>query len=168
MEPSKEHFLTTFPRPPFDQIPGYMSYYPMVGEQQSPTSDAYSDRIKHRKELHKEVEKRRRKTINDGIGELSKLLPESTPKSKGNIISSAVNYIKSLKAMIGDSDQIKQVERWNYEKEKLQQDIRNLHNQIKALKTENASLKALQPFEMPTLLSRESSEFKESVSDDQI
>jgi hypothetical protein len=166
MEPSKQHFLATFPRPPFEQIPGYMSYYPMVEEQQSPNSDTYSDRIKHRKELHKEVEKRRRKTINDGIEELSKLLPESTPKSKGSIISSAVNYIKSLKSIIGDSDQIRDVEEWNYEKVKFQEEIKNLNIQIKALKTENASLKALQRFDMPPVISTESSGFKESVSDE--
>jgi hypothetical protein len=158
MEPSKEHFMNTFPRPPYEHIPGYMSYYPITDQQQSPTSDVYVDRVKHRKLLHKEVEKRRRKTINDGIGELSKLLPETNPKdSKGNIIASAVNYIKTLQEMVGDSDQVKQVQSWNYEKSKMQQEISNLHNQIKVLKTENASLKTIQGFEIPNIISRESS-----------
>jgi bHLH factor len=149
MDPSKQQFMSSIPRPSFDQIPGYISsYYPMIDDA-SPT-DSFSDRIKHRKELHKEVEKRRRQNINDGILELSKLLPENTPKSKGNIISSAVNYIKSLKSMIGNSDQIQQVEKWNYEKTKLLDEIKNLSNQVKSLKNENESLRALR-FEIPMI-----------------
>lgn len=155
MDPSKQHFLSSV-RPPFDQVPGYISYYSMLEE--PPTSDTFNDRIKHRKELHKEVEKRRRQTINDGILELSKLLPENTPKSKGNIISSAVNYIRSLKSIIGDSDQIKEIERWNYEKSKMLDEMRNLHNQIRALKNENSALKALQQYEIPSMTSKESDE----------
>lgn len=156
MDPSKQNFLSSV-RPPFDLVPGYMSYYPMM-EEPSPISDTFTDRIKHRKELHKEVEKRRRQTINDGIIELSKLLPENSPKSKGNIISSAVNYIKSLKSMIGNSDQIKEIERWNYEKSKMLEEMRNLHNQIRALKNENAALKEIQRYDIPNLDSNGSNE----------
>ena len=52
--------------------------------------------------------------------------------------------------MIGNFDQIQQVEKWNYEKTKLLDEIKNLSNQVKSLKNENESLRALR-FEIPMI-----------------
>ena len=43
------------------------------------------------------VERRRRETINEGINELAKIVP-NCEKNKGSILASAVNYIIHLKA----------------------------------------------------------------------
>ncbi|MCJ1237823.1 basic helix-loop-helix protein [Varicellaria rhodocarpa] len=51
---------------------------------------------KIRKDNHKEVERRRRETINEGINELAKIVP-NCEKNKGSILASAVNYIIQLK-----------------------------------------------------------------------
>jgi len=48
-----------------------------------------------RKDNHKEVERRRRETINEGINELAKVIPGSD-KNKGAILQSAVSYIADL------------------------------------------------------------------------
>ncbi|KAF9583964.1 basic helix-loop-helix protein [Lunasporangiospora selenospora] len=48
-----------------------------------------------RKDNHKEVERRRRENINDGITEISKMVP-SSEKNKGSILKEAVKYIRTL------------------------------------------------------------------------
>ncbi|KAG0207027.1 basic helix-loop-helix protein [Mortierella sp. GBA30] len=50
---------------------------------------------KVRRDNHKEVERRRRETINAGINELAKLIPNSE-KNKGSILRQAVRYITSV------------------------------------------------------------------------
>ncbi|MCJ1285163.1 basic helix-loop-helix protein [Xylographa opegraphella] len=51
---------------------------------------------KVRRDNHKEVERRRRETINEGINELAKIVP-GCEKNKGSILQRAVNYIIELK-----------------------------------------------------------------------
>ncbi|CAO3569851.1 unnamed protein product [Mortierella alpina] len=52
-----------------------------------------------RRDNHKEVERRRRETINAGINDLAKLIPNSE-KNKGSILKQAVRYITSIQADI--------------------------------------------------------------------
>lgn len=62
-----------------------------------PGTEAYA---KMRKVNHKEVERKRRQTINEGLDELAKLIasPHSQPeKNKGAVLAKAVNYINELK-----------------------------------------------------------------------
>lgn len=48
-----------------------------------------------RKHNHKEVERRRRETINEGINEIAKIVP-GCEKNKGSILQRAVSYITEL------------------------------------------------------------------------
>lgn len=66
--------------------------------------------LRQRRENHKEVERRRRETINEGINELAKLIPEGE-KNKGKILSRAVQYIHELK-----QQQSNDLEKWTLEK----------------------------------------------------
>ncbi|MCJ1313803.1 basic helix-loop-helix protein [Agyrium rufum] len=66
---------------------GGMNVKPAVG------SDEWH---KVRKDNHKEVERRRRETINEGINELAKLVP-NCDKNKGSVLQAAVSYIQQLK-----------------------------------------------------------------------
>lgn len=50
-----------------------------------------------RKNNHKEVERRRRETINEGINEIAKIVP-GCEKNKGSILQRAVSYITELTA----------------------------------------------------------------------
>lgn len=50
---------------------------------------------KLRRDNHKEVERRRRETINDGINELAKVVPNSE-KNKGAILRQAAKYIHTI------------------------------------------------------------------------
>jgi len=66
--------------------------------------------LKQRRANHKEVERRRRETINEGINELAKLIPEDE-KNKGRIIARAVQYIQHLK-----EQEAANLEKWTLEK----------------------------------------------------
>ncbi|KAI7828719.1 hypothetical protein BC939DRAFT_380747, partial [Gamsiella multidivaricata] len=50
---------------------------------------------KQRRDNHKEVERRRRETINAGINDLAQMIPNSD-KNKGSILRQAVKYIQEL------------------------------------------------------------------------
>ncbi|KAF9175062.1 basic helix-loop-helix protein [Mortierella sp. AD011] len=52
---------------------------------------------KMRRDNHKEVERRRRETINEGINDLSKVVP-NCDKNKGSILRQAVKYIQEILA----------------------------------------------------------------------
>jgi bHLH factor len=60
-----------------------------------------------RRDNHKEVERRRRETINEGINDIAKMVPNSD-KNKGSILRQAVKYIQMIVAenerMQADSD----------------------------------------------------------------
>ncbi|ORX65134.1 hypothetical protein DL89DRAFT_217073, partial [Linderina pennispora] len=83
---------------------------------------------KQRKESHKEVERRRREVINQGIDRLAELVP-SAEKNKGRILAQAVDYIHRLKAT-----EAKNIEKWTIEKLLADQAISELTSQNEQLK----------------------------------
>ena len=64
---------------------------------------------RQRKDNHKEVERRRRSAINDGIVQLSQIVPGCDVKNtnKGSIIIAAVRYIQDLK-----NNEASNIEKW--------------------------------------------------------
>lgn len=92
--------------------------------------------LKQRRANHKEVERRRRETINEGINELAKLIPEDE-KNKGRIIARAVQYIQHLK-----EQEASNLEKWTLEKLLCEQAISELSLQVETLKHQNSQLKA--------------------------
>lgn len=87
---------------------------------------------KVRKDNHKEVERRRRETINKGIEDLAQVVPDCD-KHKGQILSKAVEYIKKLK-----ENEHQYMEKLTLEKLLAEQAIAELSNTNKALKNELA------------------------------
>lgn len=83
-----------------------------------------------RKDNHKEVERRRRETINKGIMELAKVVP-GCDKHKGQILSQATEYIKRLK-----ENEQHNLEKMTLEKLVTEQMIQDLSNKNKSLKSE--------------------------------
>ncbi|CCD22560.1 Cbf1p NDAI_0A04030 [Naumovozyma dairenensis CBS 421] len=94
-----------------------------------------------RRESHKEVEKRRRKNINDAINVLSELLPV-TESNKAAILTRAAEYIGKLK-----ETEKANIEKWTLQKllaeqqasqlatanEKLQAELKKAYKQIESL-----------------------------------
>ncbi|MCJ1351297.1 MAG: basic helix-loop-helix protein [Icmadophila ericetorum] len=85
---------------------------------------------KVRRDNHKEVERRRRETINEGINELAKIVP-GCEKNKGSILQRAVTYIMQLKA-----NKDKQVEHHTLEKVVMEQAIAELSQRNEEFKSE--------------------------------
>ncbi|KAK7742083.1 basic helix-loop-helix protein [Cytospora paraplurivora] len=85
---------------------------------------------KMRKDNHKEVERRRRETINEGINELAKIVP-GCEKNKGSILQNAVRYITKLK-----EDEQQAIEKWTLEKLLTEQAIAELSSSNDKLKNE--------------------------------
>ena len=105
----------------------------------SPTSSSVSkpavgseEYYRIKKYNHKEVERRRRETINKGIDDLGKVVPDCD-KHKGQILGRAVDYIKMLKDK--EETLMKQL---TLEKLISEQSINELQSTIKSLKTELA------------------------------
>ncbi|KAJ3041543.1 basic helix-loop-helix protein [Rhizophlyctis rosea] len=92
--------------------------------------------LRQRRENHKEVERRRRETINDGINDLAKLIPDGE-KNKGRVLQRAVQYIHHLKQQDAAN-----MEKWTLEKLLCEQAIQELSAQVDALKNENDQLRA--------------------------
>ncbi|KAJ3208627.1 basic helix-loop-helix protein [Dinochytrium kinnereticum] len=92
--------------------------------------------LKQRRESHKEVERRRREAINEGITELAKIVPDGE-KNKGRVIQRAVQYINQLK-----QSEAMQLEKWTLEKLLCEQAIQELHNNVDKLRAENDKLRA--------------------------
>ncbi|PKY33427.1 hypothetical protein RhiirB3_420529 [Rhizophagus irregularis] len=90
---------------------------------------------RQRRENHKEVERRRRDTINAGINELAKIVPGCS-KNKGSILNRAVQYIQQLK-----ENEAANIEKWTLEKLLTDQAIQELQTQVEMLKTENGRLR---------------------------
>ncbi|KAJ1719199.1 basic helix-loop-helix protein [Coemansia erecta] len=88
-----------------------------------------------RKDNHKEVERRRREVINQGIDRLALLIP-GVEKNKGKVIAQAVEYIHILK-----TTEEKNIEKWTIEKLLADQAISELTAQVEALKNENKKLR---------------------------
>ncbi|KAI9890521.1 MAG: basic helix-loop-helix protein [Vezdaea aestivalis] len=73
-----------------------------------------------RRDNHKEVERRRRETINEGINELAKIVP-GCEKNKGSILQRAGSYITQLK-----ENEKKNIDKWTLEKLLTEQAITEL------------------------------------------
>ncbi|KAK4146303.1 uncharacterized protein C8A04DRAFT_35024 [Dichotomopilus funicola] len=85
---------------------------------------------KMRKDNHKEVERRRRETINEGINELAKIVP-GCEKNKGSILQRAVAFITQLK-----ENESQNIEKWTLEKLLTEQAIAELSQSNDKLKQE--------------------------------
>ncbi|KAI0013635.1 hypothetical protein F4779DRAFT_345057 [Xylariaceae sp. FL0662B] len=85
---------------------------------------------KQRKDNHKEVERRRRETINEGINELAKIVP-GCEKNKGSILQRAVAFITQLK-----ENEAQNIEKWTLEKLLTEQAIQELSASNDKLKQE--------------------------------
>jgi len=85
---------------------------------------------RQRKDNHKEVERRRRGNINEGINELGRLVPNgSGEKAKGAILSRAVQYIHHLK-----ENEARNIEKWTLEKLLMDQAMGDLQAQLEEVK----------------------------------
>ncbi|KYG47640.1 hypothetical protein M433DRAFT_62733, partial [Acidomyces richmondensis BFW] len=85
---------------------------------------------KIRRDNHKEVERRRRETINEGINELAKIVP-GCEKNKGSILARAVQFITQLK-----ENETQNIEKWTLEKLLTEQAIAELSSSCDKLKAE--------------------------------
>ncbi|KAH9931632.1 uncharacterized protein BXZ73DRAFT_77656 [Epithele typhae] len=83
-----------------------------------------------RKDNHKEVERRRRGNINEGINELGRIVPNgSGEKAKGAILSRAVQYIHHLK-----ENEARNIEKWTLEKLLMDQAMGDLQTQLEEMR----------------------------------
>ncbi|KAI8831930.1 hypothetical protein BJ741DRAFT_525056, partial [Chytriomyces cf. hyalinus JEL632] len=64
-----------------------------------------------KKKSHKDIERRRREAIAQGITELALLVPDAHNSKKGKVIERAVDYIHSLR----EAEQ-QNMEKWTFEK----------------------------------------------------
>ncbi|CAK7214098.1 basic helix-loop-helix protein [Sporothrix bragantina] len=102
---------------------------PMSGIQAKPAVGS-EEWHKMRKDNHKEVERRRRETINEGINELAKIVP-GCEKNKGSILQRAVVFITQLK-----ENETQNIEKWTLEKLLTEQAIAELSASNDKLKAE--------------------------------
>ncbi|KAL9081533.1 MAG: hypothetical protein Q9159_007281 [Coniocarpon cinnabarinum] len=90
---------------------------------------------KVRKDNHKEVERRRRETINEGINELAKTVP-GCEKNKGSILQRAVQYIQKLQ-----DDSQANIDKWTFEKMVTEQAISDLSGKLERIQAEKETWK---------------------------
>ena len=90
---------------------------------------------KVRKDNHKEVERRRRETINEGINELAKTVP-GCEKNKGSILQRAVQYIQKLQ-----DDQQANIDRFTFERLISDQAITDLSGRLERMQREKEAWK---------------------------
>ncbi|KAF9132098.1 basic helix-loop-helix protein [Mortierella sp. 14UC] len=94
-----------------------------------------------RRDNHKEVERRRRENINQGINDLAAVIPNND-KNKGQILRQAVQYISSIQeAQVKMMEEMQNVEAIKFEREQAlmaknlaQAELQNLIEQHNALK----------------------------------
>ncbi|PWN21116.1 hypothetical protein BCV69DRAFT_186633 [Microstroma glucosiphilum] len=88
---------------------------------------------RQRKDLHKEVERKRRAGINSAIGELQSLVPDCNDKgvNKGDIILRAAAYIRELK-----NSEASNIEKWTLEKLLMDQALHDGQVQLEATRAE--------------------------------
>lgn len=97
------------------------------GRSATMTNDEWT---RQRKDNHKEVERRRRGNINEGINELGRIVPNgSGEKAKGAILSRAVSYIHHLK-----ENEARNIEKWTLEKLLMDQAMGDLQAQLEEMK----------------------------------
>ncbi|KAF9512834.1 hypothetical protein BS47DRAFT_1318001 [Hydnum rufescens UP504] len=84
-----------------------------------------------RKDNHKEVERRRRGTINQGINELGMIIPNSGggERAKGAVLNRAVIYIRQLK-----ENEARNIEKWTLEKLLMDQAMGDLQAQMEDMR----------------------------------
>ncbi|KAF3930016.1 hypothetical protein ABW19_dt0200523 [Dactylella cylindrospora] len=82
-----------------------------------------------RKDNHKEVERRRRETINEGINELAKIVP-GCEKNKGSILQRTVQYIHELTEELKKVKNDKSVEKMLTDQ--AMRDLSNANDKLKA------------------------------------
>ncbi|KAI1824440.1 hypothetical protein F4861DRAFT_530971 [Xylaria intraflava] len=104
--------------------------YPTRSSTQQKLAVGSEEWHKQRKDNHKEVERRRRETINEGINELAKIVP-GCEKNKGSILQRAVAYITQLR-----QNEVQNIEKWTLEKLLTEQAIQELSTSNDKLKTE--------------------------------
>nr|QBH67552.1 putative centromere binding factor 1 [Ustilago esculenta] len=94
---------------------------------------------RQRKDNHKEVERRRRSAINDGITQLSHIVPGCDAKNtnKGAIIHAAVRYIQDLK-----HNEASNIEKWTLEKLLMDQAMGDLTAQLDEARAQVDRLRA--------------------------
>lgn len=109
--------------------PGSLMKRPMAGIQMKPPVGS-NEWHRLRKDNHKEVERRRRETINEGINELAKIVP-GCEKNKGSILQRAVVFITQLK-----ENETQNIEKWTLEKLLTEQAIAELSASNDKLKSE--------------------------------
>ncbi|KAG4302715.1 hypothetical protein PCANB_001095 [Pneumocystis canis] len=85
---------------------------------------------RQRRSNHKEVERRRRETINESISELARIVP-GCEKNKGKILERTVTYIQQLK-----ENEANNIEKWTLEKLLTDQAISELSATNQKLKAE--------------------------------
>ncbi|KAH7117982.1 hypothetical protein B0J11DRAFT_97051 [Dendryphion nanum] len=101
-----------------------------------PTTSSHKPQVgseewhKVRRDNHKEVERRRRETINEGINELAKIVP-GCEKNKGSILQRAVQFITQLK-----ENEQQNIEKWTLEKLLTEQAITELSSSCDKFKAE--------------------------------
>ncbi|KAJ3415813.1 basic helix-loop-helix protein [Chytridiales sp. JEL 0842] len=93
--------------------------------------------LNQRRQVHREVERKRREAINDGLSELASVIPDGD-RRKGKLIKRAVQYIQSLK----EKEQTER-DKWTVEKLLCEQAISELSQTVEALKKENEQLRAV-------------------------
>jgi len=80
--------------------------------------------------FQKEVERRRRGNINEGINELGRIVPNSSgEKAKGAILARAVQYIHHLK-----ENEARNIEKWTLEKLLMDQAMGDLQAQLEEMR----------------------------------
>lgn len=80
--------------------------------------------------VQKEVERRRRGNINEGINELGRIVPNgSGEKAKGAILNRAVQYIHHLK-----ENEARNIEKWTLEKLLMDQAMGDLQAQLEEMR----------------------------------
>ncbi|SOV08042.1 related to centromere binding factor 1 [Ustilago sp. UG-2017a] len=94
---------------------------------------------RQRKDNHKEVERRRRSAINEGITQLSHIVPGCDAKTtnKGAIIHAAVRYIQDLK-----HNEANNIEKWTLEKLLMDQAMGDLTQQLEEARAQVERLRA--------------------------
>lgn len=90
-----------------------------------------------RKDDHKEVERKRRETINDGINGLKKIVP-GCEKNKGSILSKAAEYIISLQ--LNESSNI---EKWTLQQILSEKTMSEAITENQRVVAENKELRAI-------------------------
>jgi hypothetical protein len=118
---------STIQQPPSNGVPQEQRYSAPPNAKPAVGSEEWH---KMRKDNHKEVERRRRETINEGINELAKIVP-GCEKNKGSILQRAVSFITQLK-----ENETQNIEKWTLEKLLTEQAIAELSQSNDKLKQE--------------------------------